>query len=485
MSPSRRQSVVLVNPPPTPEQQHGPLAQILKNLFFNSPPLGLASIAAVLERAGIPVRIIDAGAEGLGFATTLDWLKELNPTVVGLGTSSIFFANAVRLAQAIREALPGVHIVVGGPHVSSCSDDVMTYDCFDVAVVGEGEMTMLEVVTALGEGELPREVAGCLYRDGEEVVVNPRRPLLQDLDSLPLPARHLLPMGKYIPQPNDGLYLPKHAMISSRGCPYRCTFCDHGTYGVSYRSFSPGRIVNEMEELVHRYGARDIAFVDSLFMLNQKRVYNIIDEIQRRNVKVHWTCTVRANATTPAILEDMKKAGCWRVRLGAEAGNDEVLKFIRKEVTKDQIRAVADAADRAGLHPKAFFMIGHPTETEAHILETIEFAKSLPLTDITVQINTPLPGAEQWETMDEHGVRATLDWGHYSFWEPVYVPNGLSRERLEALHKKFYRDFYFRPATVWRHLRMLRSLEDVRRFARAGLILAGMFKPTRNTTEST
>ena len=483
MRAGRKASVVLVNPPPTPEQGKGKLAEILKNLFFNSPPLGLASIAAVLERAGVPVRIIDAGAEGLGFRETLSLLQELQPTMVGIGASSIFFANAVQLATAIRAALPSVVIVVGGPHVSSCSREVMAHDCFDAAVVGEGEMTMLELVEAYGDGELPKGVLGSLYRDGDEVVVNPLRPLMENLDDLPLPARHLLPMGRYIPQPNDGLYLPKHAMISSRGCPYRCIFCDHGTYGVSYRSFSPTRIVDEMEELVHRYGAKDIAFVDSLFMLNRQRVYNVVDEIQRRGVKVHWTCTVRANATTPEILRDMKRAGCWRVRLGAEAGNDDVLRFIRKEVTKDQIRAVAEAADKAGLHPKAFFMIGHPTETEERIRESIDFACSLPLTDITVQINTPLPGAEQWGLMGDHGTQATKDWGHYSFWEPVYLPNGLTKERLEELHKKFYRDFYFRPATVWRHMKMLRGLEDVRRFARAGKILAGMFGSSKAASE--
>ncbi len=479
MRASRKPSVVLVNPPPTPAQDKGKLANIVKNLFFNSPPLGLASIAAVLERGGVPVRIIDAGAIELGFKETVARLKELQPTIIGIGASSIFFANAVQLATAIRTELPETKIVVGGPHVSSCSQEVMTHDCFDAAVVGEGEMTMLDLVEAFGNGELPKGVLGCLYRDRDEVVTNPLRPLLKNLDDLPLPARHLLPLGSYIPQPNDGLYLPKHAMISSRGCPYRCIFCDHGTYGVSYRSFSPERIVDEMEELIHRYGAKDIAFVDSLFMLNRERVYNVVDEIQRRGVKVHWTCTVRANATTPEILQDMKRAGCWRVRLGAEAGNDDVLKFIKKEVTKDQIRAVAKAADDAGLHPKAFFMIGHPTETEERIMESIAFARSLPLTDITVQINTPLPGAEQWDLMGEHGTQATKDWGHYSFWEPVYLPNGLSKERLEALHKKFYRDFYFRPATIWRHAKMLRGLDDVKRFARAGRILAGMFGPSK------
>ncbi len=252
MSHANTPRVFLLNPPPTPEQQQGSLKPILTNLFFNSPPLGLASIAGVLERQRIPVRILDAGVEGFGLRETLRRIEEYKPDILGITSSSIFFANAVMVATHVKQLLPRVTIILGGPHASSCAPSAIEHECFDAAVVGEGELTMLDLVEAWRTGSSFAGIPGLVYRDQGEVVVNERRPLLKRLDDLPLPARHLLPMDKYIPQPNDGLYLPKHSMISSRGCPYRCIFCDHGTYGVSYRSFSPERIVDEMEELVYR-----------------------------------------------------------------------------------------------------------------------------------------------------------------------------------------------------------------------------------------
>ena len=469
--------VYLVNSPVATEQRKGRISAIIKNLFFNSPPLGLAYIAAVLEKNDIPVRIMDAGVEGFTFDETARKIAHVRPRIVGITSTTIFFANAVRLARAVRDRLPEATIILGGPHASSLTEEAMKHDCFDIACIGEGEYTLLEVVKALETDGNLSPVQGIVHRKAGKLIWNEPRPRMKNLDELPLPARHLLPLDKYVPQPNDGPYVPKHAMISSRGCPYRCLFCDHSTYGVSYRSFSAKRIVDEMEELVYRYGAKDIAFVDSLFMVSKRRVLEIVEEIMRRGLQVHWTSTVRANIADEDLLRRMKAAGCWRARIGIEAGNDDVLRFIRKDVTKAQVRAVAEAAERVGLHPKGFFMIGHPTETEETINESIEFAKSLPLTDITVQINTPLPGAEQWEIFRDYGTVTTEDWSRYSFWEPVFVPQGLTIERMQMLYRKFYRSFYFRPIIVYRHVKMLKSLNDVRRFIRATGIFLGIFGP--------
>ena len=171
----------------------------------------------------------------------------------------------------------------------------------------------------------------------------------------------------------------------------------------------------------------------------------------------------------------MKQAGCWRVRIGVEAGDPEVLGFIQKQISPEQVAKVVGYAHDVGLHPKAFFMIGHPTETEASIRKSIAFAKSLPLTDITVQINTPLPGAPQTEDIEKYGELITTDFERYSFWEPVFVPKGLTRERMDYLYRVFYRSFYFRPIIVWRHLKMLKGWSDVLRYARALSLIVRMF----------
>lgn len=468
-------SVYLMNPPITREQRGGRLGPVIKNLYFNSPPLGLAYIAAMLERAGAGVRLTDAAVEDYSMQEAIEQIGSFGPDIVGITSTTNFFCNALELASAVKRRFPDITTVLGGPHVSSHTASAMANTCFDFACVGEGEITAVELARALAAGSRLDDVQGIAFRRGTEVVQSPARPLIENLDTLPMPARHLLPLHKYVPQPNDGPYLPKAAMISSRGCPYRCIFCDHGIYGNTYRSFSPGRIVDEMSELVNRYGMRDIAFVDSLFMISAQRVDEITDEILRRGLAVRWTCTMRANITTREILEKMKSAGCWRVRIGVEAGNDEVLKLIRKDVTKQQVRRAVRDADRSGLRPKGFFMIGHPGETRERILESITFARSLPLTDITVQINTPLPGAPQWSMISDHGELVTRDLDKYSFWEPVFVPRGMTADELQELHRRFYRDFYFRPAVIRRHLSMVRTFADVGRYARALSLMINMF----------
>ncbi len=459
--------VLLVNPPIEESQKTGAIGSIIRNLFFNSPPLGIAYIAATLEEGGAAAAILDAAVEKLSIDRAADRILAADPDLLGLTSTTTFFGNSVRLAEKIKRLRPGLPVVIGGPHVSSSAEKVMDHACFDFACIGEGERTMTELLGAVGGGGPVSAVSGIACRGDGKVLFTPPRPLIEDLDTIPMPARHLLPIGLYVPQPNDGPFPPKLSMVSSRGCPYGCIFCDHGTFGATYRSFSPARVVDEMAHLVERYGARDIAFVDSLFMPDLHRVEAIADEIIRRSLDVNWTCTIRANIATPEILGKMKKAGCWRVRIGIEAGSERVLKFIRKKVTREEVRRVAETADRAGLHPKGFFMIGHPTETAADIEESIEFALSLPLTDITVQINTPMPGAAAWAIARDHGEIITDDLERYSFWEPVFVPHGMTPEELRRLYRKFYRSFYLRFSLLARHLRLLRGPADILRFIRA------------------
>ncbi|MCD4748901.1 MAG: B12-binding domain-containing radical SAM protein [Thermoanaerobaculales bacterium] len=476
---SGRPSVLLVNPPITHAQRTGPLGPIIKNLYFNSPPLGIAYIAGLLESKGMRVRLMDAAVEGFSPEETVEKIIHWQPDILGLTSTSNFFCNAIELGQAVKKVLPGITTVLGGPHVSSQAEQAMARPCFDFACIGEGEYTTLDLVETLANERDPGSVEGIAFRRNGRIHQTARRPLIATLDDLPPPARHLLPLDKYVAQPNDGPYLPKMAMISSRGCPFKCIFCDHGTYGNTYRSFSAPRIVDEMEELVTRYGARDIAFVDSLFMISDKRVRGIVTEILDRCIKVHWTCTIRANIASRELLALMKEAGCWRVRIGVESGNQQVLDFIKKEVTKEEIREVAGAAADLGLHPKAFFMVGHPTETEQTIQDSIDFACSLPLTDITVQINTPLPGAPQFEIYQRYGESVSDNLEDYTFWQPVFIPRGLSREKIEEFFRKFYLSFYLRPIIAWRHLTMLRRPSDIQRYARALGLLFQRFIRTR------
>lgn len=466
---------IFVNPPVTKEQRMGPIGPVIKNLYFNSPPLGIAYLAAVLEKNSFPVQILDAAVEELDMEETVEIIRASQCDVLGLTSTSNFFCNALELAARAKKALPKLITVIGGPHATRNYESTAGRPEFDYVCVGEGEETCLEFLETLRSGGAMRQVRGLAYQENGKVLVTEPRPLIQDMDSIPMPARRMLPLKKYVPQPNDGPFLPKFAMITSRGCPYGCIFCDHGAFGNKYRSFSAKRIVAEMRDLIENFGAKDIAFVDSLFMSSEKRVNAIVEEITAQGVKTHWTCTIRANIATREVMERMKQAGCWRVRIGVESGNERVLEFIQKKINLDQVRRTVTDAHELGLNPKAFFMIGHPTETAREIRDSIGFARSLPLTDITVQINTPLPGAPQSAFIEKYGAIVTNNLEKYSFWEPVFIPHGMTREEMDRLYRLFYRSFYLRPSVILRHMKMIRNWDDIRRYFRALRLLLSMF----------
>ncbi len=472
--------VILINPPLDSVLSREEINPVTAFLFYNSAPLGILYLAAALERRGEVVSVIDAAAEKLSVSETVARIQAFRPELVGLTSTTVGFEGAKMLARALKRTLPRVPIILGGPHCSLLPHEAMEDDAFDYGFVGEGDEAMGEICELVAGQRPPEEVFGLVYRKEGRLVFSPPRPNVQDMDALPFPARHLVSPDLYTPVPIDQHGLPKFSVISSRGCPHSCAFCQKSNSG--YRSFSAKYIVDEMQHLVEDFGARDIAFVDSLFAHSRRRVESICDEILSRPAlrgKLSWTCSSRVECVDKPLLLKMKKAGCWRTRFGVESGNDRVLKFIRKGITKEQIRNAITWAAEAGLQPKAFFMVGHLPDSHESIRETIEFAKEIPLMDVTVQINTILPKTPQesiWnEEGENYGRLMTEQTDDKSFWQPTYVPHGLEPEDLIYYHRKFYREFYFRPITLWRHLAALRSHKDVIKYLKAARLFAFLF----------
>lgn len=472
--------VMLINPPIDSVLAHGHVSPVTAYLFYNSAPLGILYIAAVLEQAGHDVAVIDAAAQRLDVAGTVREVEQFRPDIIGVGSFTVTFETTKVLGRALREAFPSMPLVLGSYHVTLVPHQAMGNSDFDIGVLGEGEHTMLELVDwAQGRRQLD-DIDGIVYKkdDGQLQFTSPRKKF-KDLDSLPFPARHLLPPNIYKPVPVDDHAFPKFAMVTSRGCPHACAFCQKSRSG--YRSHSATYVADELEHLVMEFGVRDIAFVDSLFCSNKRRVHAICDEFIRRGLHevVSWTCSSRVEVVDRPLLEKMKAAGCWRTRFGIESGNDDVLDFISKGITKEKIRNAITWADEVGLRPKAFLMVGHMPDTRETILETIAFAKSLPLHDVTVQINTLLPETPQMEVWQREGHR----WGRVinesddekSFWEPTFVPWGLEPDELVELHRKFYREFYFRPVTLARHAEAIKSWRDVGKYVQASSLFSFLF----------
>jgi radical SAM superfamily enzyme YgiQ (UPF0313 family) len=456
--------VTLLNPPFRMDASSHRLGPVSEHLFFNSPPLGLAYIAAVLEREGIVVDLIDAPVERLSLSALIDRIDNFAPDAIGITSTTTFFTNAVAAASLIKKNIEEVPIIIGGNHITANPQVLLDHSCFDLAVLGEGEVTIRELLAALAGAKELEKVKGIAYRKNGKLSVTPPRERIKDLDWLPFPARHLLPIYSYKPMPNDHYRSPKTAMVTSRGCPYRCIFCDHNIYGNLYTSYSARRIVMEMKQLVEVYGIKDIAFVDSLFAISQEKVEGFLEELEKEKIDVTWTCTIRCDTMTKPLLERMKKAGCWRVRIGIESGSEEILKFIKKDIDKKEIKKVVGWADEIGLEPKAFFILGHCLETKATMEESIRFARSIPLKDITVQLNTPLEGTEQFTFYKQYGSLVSEHSDTYSFWQPVFLPRGLTYADLTGAQRRFYRRFYLRPVIWWRHLRTLRRFSGIKKY---------------------
>lgn len=477
--------IVLINPPIDSVLENGNVSPVTQFLFYNSAPLGILYIAAVLEQAGHEVACIDAAAELLDIRGTVERVEQFKPDMIGIGSFTVTFETTKRLGDALKMAMPHVPVVLGSYHVTLVPEDAMQHKCFDVGVLGEGEFTMLELTEYYAGSRTLESVKGICYRTpaksprGWDLHFTPARPKFKKLDELPFPARHLLPPNIYRPIPVDDHAFPKFAMVSSRGCPHACAFCQKSRTG--YRSHSPEYVVDEIEHMVRDFGVRDIAFVDSLFCANKRRVNAICDEMIRRGVheKVSWTCSSRVEVVDKPLLQKMKDAGCWRTRFGVESGHDDVLDFISKGITTEKVRRAITAAHEVGLRPKAFFMVGHMPDSRERVLSTIEFAKSIPLHDVTVQINTLLPETPQLDIWKREGYK----WGRVinastdekSFWEPTFVPWGMEPEDIIELHRRFYREFYLRPVTIARHLEAIKSWRDVAKYAQAASLFSFLF----------
>jgi radical SAM superfamily enzyme YgiQ (UPF0313 family) len=454
--------VLLVNPPLSAQELKNP---VIANLFSNAMPLGIAFIAAVLQKEGIHVRMVDGAAERKSPEDILRIIEEEESGLVGITSTSVGFHRAREIASLIKRKLSDkVVTVLGGPHITALPHYSMEFPEFDIGVIGEGEVTSLELVRALEKGTDLNEVAGIAYRKDGEAIFTAPRDLIPDLDVLPFPARHLLDTRLYASLPTDVKYLPKFTQLPTRGCPFSCKFCDSAVVGKKYRTPSPEYMVREMEHLKGDFGAREIAFVGTTFTAKRESTERFVDILIEKKLGIAWTCSTRVDVLDKDLLKKMKAAGCWSIRLGIESGNDEVLKFIRKGTSRDQVARAVRWCDEVGIHTKGFFMIGHLIDTRKTIEETIDFACSLPLTDITVQINTPLPNTAQYDEAEQYGTFRKEDFSRFSFFDVVFVPKGMTEDELLRLHRRFYNRFYWRVPTLLRQIRKAANFNTFRNY---------------------
>ncbi len=426
--------VLLINPPDT--------ASKYKFIGLVAPPLGIAYIAAVLERENINVEIIDGAALEISWEDFEKELEKKSPDVIGITAVTPTINQALKSAQIARKACPDAHIVLGGYHPTFTYEELLKNDFIDIIIRGEGEYTMLELVKALEDGSDLTKIKGIATRE----FITPPRPIIQDLDELPFPARHLLPMDKY---KIINMKLTTGTLISGRGCPHHCSFCSSAAmHGHKLRMRSSQNIVDEMEHLINDHDAEMVAFMDDTFTMNRKRVEEVCSEIKERNLDFYWGCTARADTLSKNLLQKMKDSGCITLFLGVESADQQHLNNLNKNVTLDRIKKTFELTRELKVRTIASAVLGMPGDTRQSIENTINFVKNLKPSYAVFSLATPYPGTDFYINASKKNLIKVNDWSKYTLLSPVLETVDCSLEELKSLQKKAFKDFYLRPSYI-------------------------------------
>lgn len=452
----RPRNILLVNP--SQESVYGAFA------VLPHPSLGLLYVGTSLDRAGHKVSILDADSAGLTRDMLMAILRDEAIEIVGVITVTPIYKRVVQLCAAIKEAFPSIVTVIGGIHPTVSPMQAMQAPSIDFAIKGEGEQTMLDLVEALNAEAGLADIPGLLYREDGQVRQNRERPLIDDLDSIPIPDWSLLRKGVY--SYPDALHHPAFPVFTSRGCPSRCTYCQtKNMFTLKLRTRSAANVVDEIEHLVRVRGAREIHIWDDVFTANPERVFAIRDEMKRRalRIPISFPNGMRADQVSPAILRALKEMGAYSVAFGIESGNADMLKVIRRGMTKEDIVNAVGWAKAEGLETWGFFLIGLPTETREQIEETIAFARHLDLDVAKFHVMQPYPGSTAFFQLEGKGLIENYDYDQYGIHTaPVHRLDALSADEILDLQRQAYRRFYLRPSKILQHALRLKSFHRLK-----------------------
>ncbi len=426
------------------------------------PGIGTLVLAAVLRERGHRVHVVDGKRTGTPVDQVARDVAALAPDHVGISATTISIHNAAAIAAGVKALRPGVVVTVGGPHVSAVPERTLEmFPGFDYGVVGEGERSY----PALIDRNAPRDVDGAVWRDAGGVHANPRAAYLDgdELDRLPEPAWDLIPDFPLDFQPNVFNYrhTPVASVVTSRGCPFSCTFCDRSTSGRRGRFHSVDYVIRMCARL-ERMGVRHVLFYDDLFPVNRQRVVELCERFLAAGFRFTWSCNSHPNLLDLSTLKLMKRAGCWQIAYGIESGSQRVLDVVKHEVKIPRMLETLRLTREAGIRTKGLLMMAHPTEGEDSLRETVDFLRTAPLDLVQITKFTPYPGTPSYPTIRAHGT-FDEDWQRMNAMQWVFVPHGLTAEALERWFRRAYTAFYSRPDVLWG---LARTLAGEPRFLR-------------------
>ncbi|MFH1237786.1 MAG: radical SAM protein [Candidatus Aenigmatarchaeota archaeon] len=447
-------------------------------------PLGIGYIAAVLEKEDYDIHVLDTVAlgwqeylkkwqgknveKGKTIHFGLSWeeierrVREAKPDVVGISSAyTCQSENMHKTAEVVKRVSKHIPVVVGGAHPTAFPEMVLKDKNVDIAVIGEGELTAVELMQKLDSGTDYSKVKGIAFMDGDKVKINEKREFIEDLDSIPLPARHLLPMKEYFEAKSthggEAKWSPVTSMITSRGCPGMCIFCSiHSIWGRKWRARSAKSVVDEIEHLVKTYNIRELHFEDDNLTLNKQRMIEICDGMIERGLskRIRWTTpnSVMLSTLDEEVLIKMKQSGCYALSFGIESGDEHILRdVVRKNVPFDKLREVIKICKKLKIETAGSFILGLPGETHETFKKTIDFAKDIGLDRASFLAATPFPGTDLYKLCMEKGyIPKDLDWSSLrTIGSAVITTEQFTKEDVLEWQRLAYRQFYFRPKIIF------------------------------------
>ncbi len=445
---------------------HGTSGNIWREINSNFPPLGLASVAACAHEAGYSTKIIDCNIESPSvddfeaFFTAHFVNRYISIRFIGLTGMTCNIKKGYRIAMLCKKHYPGATIVFGGVHATFVTEEVINKPFVDLVVVGEGELTMLDILKRKNY----KEIKGLAYKEvgeasGSPIIRNEPRDRILDLDKLPMPAYDMLPILKYHPAKGSYKRLPAMAMMTSRGCPGRCTFCNK-TLGLRLVFTSAQKIFEQITHLIDHYGTKEILFYDDTFTVNKRNVIELCDLLIKNKTDISWTCFARVDCIDQEMLGRMKKAGCHQIMYGVENIDENVLRNINKKIRCDQVTDAVRWTKEARIECRLAFMVGNPGDNVEIIKKNIEFINKLNPDLLIVNIATPFPGTEMFDWAEKKGLILSHDWDDYNLGKPVMKLENMSSEEIKSLYRLMYRSFYFRPRYVIKKILSIRTWDD-------------------------
>lgn len=452
--------IFLLSPPsPLTFDRTHPVRQVMNTL----PSLGICYLGGVLRKAGSEVSLLDASAYGCAVEECVDHILNWQPDILGIST----FTSSIHLVRAIvtriKATQPGVTVILGGPHITAVHKRMNDLDTFfDVAVIGEGEASLLDLVQSIETGNNLSTVAGLMIKIGNKwQYTGPRQPL--NLDELPLPAWDLLPEFPQHYQPPIFSYTqgPGAPLITSRGCPYHCGFCDHSVFGYRYRTHSVKYVIEMVQHLKTNFRINHILFFDDHLSLDKKRLHSICEQLIQTESNINWTADVRADSLTVDDLIIMKRAGCVRINCGLETGSRELLQAMNKKLDLVKAEQTLNLAHILNIQTKGLFMLGYPGENKESVKNTINFVKRLTLTEINLTKFAPYPGTIFYKEFlgdrNEKSFWKLLDGLHFCELNQRY------NTWLERKYRLILHSFYSRPRIIFNYLRLILRMHESRK----------------------